>query len=60
MEGCWKVLGTEDDLVINLIVVCLSSVLVGLYDMIIRGFGELFCCLIKSVGRIRVDGYRVR
>ena len=52
MEGCWKVHSKEDDLVINLIVRCLFSVLVGLYDLFILGFGELFCYLIKSFGRI--------
>ena len=52
MEGYCKVLTREDDLVINLIVRCLSSVLVVLYDLIILGFGELFCCLIISFGRI--------
>ena len=52
MEGCWEVVSREDDLVINLIIGCLSSVLVGLYDLIILGFGELFCCLIKSFGRV--------
>ena len=48
MEGWWKVLGRQDDLVINLRIGCHSSVLVGLYDLIILGFGEFFCCLIKS------------
>ena len=60
MEGCWEVLSGEDDLVIDLVVGCVSSVLIGLYHLIILAFGELFCCLIKSLGRIRVDGYRVR
>ena len=52
MEGCWKVLGREDALVINLIVVCLSSVLVGAYDLIILGSRELFCYLIKAFDRV--------
>ena len=52
MEGCWEVLSREDDLVIDLIVGCLSSVLVGLYDLIILGFSELSGCLRKSFARI--------
>ena len=60
MEGCWEVRGREDDLVINLIIVCLAPVLVGLYDLIILGFGENFCSLIKSCRRIGADGYWLR
>ena len=52
MEGCWKVLSREDNLVMNLIVGCLSSVLVGLHQLIILDVGELFCCLIISFGRV--------
>ena len=52
MEGYWKVHSRGDDLVINLIVGCLSSMLAGLFNLIILGFGELFRCLIQSFGRI--------
>ena len=57
MERYWEVLGGEDNLVIDFVVRCLSSVLAALYDLIILGLGEFFCSLIKSFGRVGVNVY---